>query len=64
MAAGTVCDNPETGAARHPRGGEIVPDEAYEALGTHHVTAIMPTGMRKPKQRASVEGTCGKTATA
>lgn len=41
-----------------------MPDEAYEALGVHHVTAIMPTGMRKPKQRASAEGTCGKTATA
>lgn len=64
VAAETVCDNPETGAASHPRGGEIVPDEVYEALGAHHVTAIMPTGMRKPRQRASVEGTCGKTATA
>ena len=64
VAVRTACDNPETGAASHPRGGEIVPDEAYEALGTHHVTAIMPTGMRKPKQRASMEGTCGKTATA
>lgn len=64
VAAETVCDNPETGVTSHPRGGEIVPDEVYEALGAHHVTAIMPTGMCKPKQRASVEGTCGKTATA
>ena len=28
------------------------------------MTAIMPTGVRKPKQKASVEGTVGKIATA
>lgn len=63
VAAGTVCDNPETGVASHPRGGGVVPDEAHGALGTHHVTAIMPTGVRRPRQRAGVEGTCGKVAT-
>ena len=48
----------------HPRNGEVVLNEAYEALGAHYMTAIMPTGVRKPKQKASVEGTCGKVATA
>lgn len=36
----------------------------YEALGEHYTTAIMPAGVRKPKQKASVEGTVGKIATA
>lgn len=62
VAAGTARDNPETGVASHPRGGGVVPDEAHGALGTHHVTAIMPTGVRRPRQRAGVEGTCGKVA--
>lgn len=39
-------------------------NDAYEALGSHYVTAIMPTGVRKPKQKPSVEGTVGKIATA
>lgn len=38
-------------------------NEAYEALGNHYMTAIMPTQVRKPKQKASVEGTVGKIAT-
>ena len=59
----TVCDNPETGVVRHPREGEVVPDDAYEALGEHHVTAIMPAQVRKPKQKASAEGTVRDAAT-
>ena len=64
VAVRTVCDNLKVGVTSHPRGGEIVLNEAYEALGAHYMTAIMPTGVRKPKQKASVEGTCGKVATA
>ena len=64
VAVRTVCDNLKTGVTSHPREGEIVLNEAYEALGAHYMTAIMPTGVRKPKQKASVEGTCGKVATA
>jgi transposase len=60
----TVCDNLKTGVIKHPREGEIVLNEAYEALGNHYYTAIMPTQVRKPKQKASVEGTVGKIATA
>ena len=59
----TVCDNLKTGVIKHPKEGEIVLNEAYEALGNHYMTAIMPTGVRKPKQKASVEGTVGKVAT-
>lgn len=64
VAVRTVCDNLKTGVASHPRDGEVVLNEAYEALGAHYMTAIMPTGVRKPKQKPSVEGTCGKVATA
>ena len=60
----TVCDNLKTGVIKHPKHGDIILNEAYEALGSHYITAIMPTGIRKPKQKASVEGTVGKVATA
>ena len=60
----TVCDNLKTGVVKHPREGEIVLTDAYEALGTHYVTAIMPASVRKPKQKASAEGTVGNIATA
>jgi len=60
----TVCDNLKTGVVKHPKEGEIILTDAYEALGNHYVTAIIPTGVRKPKQKSSVEGTVGKIATA
>lgn len=59
-----VCDNLKTGVVKHPKEGEIVLNEAYEALGNHYMTAIMPAQVRKPKQKASVEGAVGKVATA
>jgi transposase len=59
-----VCDNLKTGVVSHPREGEIVLTADYEALGEHYMTAIMPAGVRKPKMKASVEGTVGKIATA
>lgn len=59
-----VCDNLKTGVIKHPREGEIVLTADYEALGAHYMTAIMPAGIRKPKQKPSVEGTVGKIATA
>jgi len=60
----TVCDNLKTGVIKHPREGDIILNEAYEALGNHYTTAIMPAQVRKPKQKASVEGSVGKIATA
>ena len=59
-----ICDNLKTGVISHPKEGEIVLTQDYEALGEHYTTAIMPAGVRKPKQKASVEGTVGKIATA
>ena len=60
----TVCDNLKTGVIKHPKEGDIVLNQNYEALGSHYLTAIMPTGIKKPKQKASVEATVGKIATA
>jgi transposase len=59
-----VCDNLKTGVVKHPKEGDIILNDGYEALGSHYLAAIMPTGVRKPKQKASVEGTAGKVATA
>ncbi len=64
VATRLICDNLKTGVVSHPREGEIVLTADYEALGSHYQTAIMPAGIRKPKQKASVEGTVGKVATA
>lgn len=59
-----ICDNLKTGVVSHPKEGEIILTQDYEALGEHYTTAIMPAGVRKPKQKASVEGNVGKIATA
>lgn len=59
-----VCDNLKTGVITHPKRGEIILNDAYLALGEYYNTAIMPTGVKKPKQKASVEGSVGKIATA
>ena len=60
----TVSDNLKTGVVAHPKEGEIILTDDYEALGFHYVTAIMPAQVGKPKQKPSVEGTVGKIATA
>jgi len=64
VAGRTVCDNLKTGVISHPKEGDIVLNEQYEALGLHYLTAIMPAQVKKPKQKASVEGNVGKIATA
>ena len=64
VATRTVCDNLKTGVISHPREGDIILNDEYEALGMHYTTAIMPTGVRKPKAKAAVEGVIGKIATA
>ena len=59
-----ICDNLKTGVIKHPKEGDIILNEKYESLGAHYVTAIMPAPVRKPKAKASVEGTVGKIAAA
>lgn len=58
-----VCDNLKTGVTLHPKEGDIVLNETYQSFGEHYLTAIMPAKVRKPKQKASVEGTVGKLGT-
>lgn len=60
----TVCDNFKTGVVKHPKEGDIILNDEYDALAQHYITAVMPTGIRKPKQKPSVEGSVGKLATA
>ena len=59
-----VCDDLKTGVITHPREGDIVLNQCYEDFSNHYCTAIIPAGVKKPKQKASVEGTVGKIATA
>ena len=47
-----------------PKDGEIILTDAYEAMGNHYITAIMPAGVKKPKQKPGAEGTVGNIATA
>ena len=63
VARRTVCDILKTGVISHPREGDIILNNEYEALGMHYTTAIMPTGVRKPKGKAAVEGVVGNIST-
>lgn len=53
----------KTAVTKHPRDGEVVLNTSYEALAHHYGTVIMPAGVRKPRHKASVEGTVGKLTT-
>ena len=58
-----ICDNLKTGVIEHPRYGEIVLNDEYLSLAEHYGISIIPTNVRKPKEKPSVEGTVGKIAT-
>lgn len=60
----TVCDNLKTGVIKHPREGDVILNDEYDALAQHYMTAIMPARVKKPKDKPSVEGTVGQIATA
>ena len=55
-----VCDNLKTGVISHPKNGEIVLNDAHLALSEYYNIAIMPTGVKKPKHKANVEGSVSK----
>lgn len=57
-----VCDNLKTGVITHPRHGEIILNDSYLSFAEHYQVAIMPAQVKKPKQKASVEGSVGKIA--
>ena len=54
-----VPDNLRTGVDAHTP-DEVRVNRTYREFGEHYGTAIIPTGVRKPKQKASVEGNVGK----
>lgn len=58
-----VPDNLKTGVISHPREGEIVLNDAYRELAAHYSAAVIPTRVRKPKDKASVENSVWQTAT-
>lgn len=53
-----VPDNLKTGVVKHTR-QELVLNRSYQELAEHYGTAIMPTRVRTPKDKATVEGTVG-----
>lgn len=59
-----VCDNLKAGVVSHPVKNDIILNEHYLALAEYYSVAIMPAGVRKPKHKASVEGTVGLIASA
>lgn len=59
-----VPDNLKTGVIAHPREGEVVLNDAYRELAAHYSAAVLPGRVKKPKDKASVEGTVGNIATA
>jgi len=53
-----VPDNLRTGIIKHTK-EEIIINRSYQELAEHYGTAIIPTRVRKPKDKATVEGTVG-----
>ena len=54
-----VPDNLKTGVKSHTP-DEVVINRTYREFAEHYGTAVIPTGVRKPKHKASVEGNVGK----
>ncbi|WP_165174067.1 IS21 family transposase [Adlercreutzia sp. ZJ242] len=54
-----VPDNLRTGVAAHTS-DEVVINRTYREFGEHYGLAVVPTGIRKPKHKPSVEGNVGK----
>jgi transposase len=57
-----VPDNLKTGVIKHTR-AEIVLNRSYQELAEHYGTAIIPTRVKKPKDKAAVEGAVGVVST-
>lgn len=57
-----VPDNLKTGVIKHTK-NEIVLNKSYHELAEHYGTAILPTRVRTPKDKATVEGTVGNIST-
>ena len=56
------CDNLKTGVQKHGK-DEVILNKSYQELAEHYGTAILPAGVRSPKDKAAVEGTVGIIST-
>lgn len=54
-----VCDNLKTAVTTHPYKGQIDFNEHYLTMAEYYNIAVMPAQIKKPKQKASVEGSVG-----
>lgn len=50
-----ICDNLKTGVQKHPKEGEVILTKEYELLMEHYGTAILPCGVRRPREKSSTE---------
>ena len=57
-----VPDNLKTGIAKHTR-HEAVINKTYQEMAEHYKTAVIPTRIRSPKDKATVEGNVGVIST-
>lgn len=57
-----VPDNLKTGVTKHTK-SEIILNRSYQEMAEHYGTAIIPTRVRAPKDKATVEGTVGIIST-
>lgn len=58
-----VCDNCKTAVISHPRCGDIELNEEYLTFCEYYGIVVKPANVRKPKEKASIEGNVGKIAT-
>ena len=56
------CDNLKTGVIRHGK-NEVELNTSYREMAEYYGTAIIPARVRKPKDKAFVEGTVGVVST-
>jgi len=56
------CDNLKTGVIRHGR-DDVELNKSYQELAEHYGTAILPARVRRPTDKAAVEGTVGIIST-
>ena len=57
-----VPDNLKTGVTKHTK-TEVILNRSYQEMAEHYGTAIIPTRVRTPKDKATVEGSVGVVST-
>jgi transposase len=56
-----VPDNLKTGVIKNTK-TELILNKSYQEMSEHYGTAIIPTRVRSPKDKASVEGAVGNVS--